>query len=99
MFEIIVLVLAFLCLGFALYLLLDWNDYRYVKEQFKEITMKEWKQKERGKVKMKITTLSELIAKREGGKKQISIAQIKEVLKIINELTDGEFYKMVRKMP
>ena len=46
---------------------------------------------------MKITEMAELVAEHEGKKKQVSIAQIKEVLKVINYLTQGEFYKLVRK--
>jgi hypothetical protein len=47
---------------------------------------------------MKITKFSEEVAEREGKKKQISIAQIKEVLRIVNVLLDGELYKIVRKI-
>ena len=47
---------------------------------------------------MKITDFSECVAKREKKKKQVSIAQIKEILKVINELLDGELYKLIRKM-
>jgi len=34
----------------------------------------------------------------EGKKRDISIAQIKEVLKIINKFLDGKLYSLVRKM-
>jgi hypothetical protein len=47
---------------------------------------------------MKVTDFAVKVAKREGGKKNLSIAQIKEVLKIINGLFGGEFYKVIRKM-
>lgn len=36
------------------------------------------------------------ISKKEGKKKQVSIANIKEVLKISNELLDGYFYKLIK---
>ena len=38
-----------------------------------------------------------IVTKREGKVKQMSIAQVKEVLKIVNELTYGELYKLLRK--
>ena len=46
---------------------------------------------------MKITTFSELVAKKEGKKKQVNIGQIKEILKIINALLNGEVYRLIRK--
>mgnify|MGYP001465233325 CR=1 FL=1 len=45
---------------------------------------------------MKITTFSEKVAMLEGKKKQISIAQIKEVLKVTNIILDGALYKLIR---
>jgi hypothetical protein len=45
---------------------------------------------------MKVSLFSLEVAKREGLKKQLSIAQIKEVLKVVNELLDGELYKTIR---
>jgi hypothetical protein len=45
---------------------------------------------------MKISDFAREVTKLEGKKKQVNIAQIKEILKVINELTKGEFYKMVR---
>ena len=47
---------------------------------------------------MKITTYNKLVSLREGGKQNLSIAQIAEVNKINNALTDGEFYRSVKKM-
>jgi len=47
---------------------------------------------------MNINDLAALIAKKEGKKKQVSIAQIKEILRVINDITDKEFYKMVRRL-
>jgi len=45
---------------------------------------------------MKISTFAMLVAKQEGGKKQVNIAQIKEILKVINELTNGVLYAWVK---
>ena len=47
---------------------------------------------------MKITDFSEWVAEKEGLKKQISIAQVKEVLKVVNKLLKGELYKMIREI-
>ena len=47
---------------------------------------------------MKVNEFNKLLSQCEGKKKQLSIAQIAEVTKIINELTDGELYKMIRKL-
>ena len=46
---------------------------------------------------MKITDFSVKVAEIEGKKKEISIAQIKEVLRIANELTAGKIYSLIRK--
>lgn len=45
---------------------------------------------------MKVTKFSEKVAELEGKKISISIAQIKEVLKIANELLMGDLYKCIR---
>ncbi len=45
---------------------------------------------------MKITVLAEKLVKLEGLKKPINIAQVKEVLKCLNSVTLGAFYKWVR---
>lgn len=45
---------------------------------------------------MDLNKFALLIAKKEGGKKQINIAQIKEILKVINKLTGGVLYALVR---
>lgn len=45
---------------------------------------------------MKITDFSVLVAIREGKKRQVSIAQIKEILKVINDLLGGDLYKSIR---
>lgn len=47
---------------------------------------------------MKVNEFNKLVSHLEGKKKQLSIAQISEVTKIINELTNGELYKMIRKL-
>jgi hypothetical protein len=46
--------------------------------------------------RMNINDFAVKVAKKEGKKKQISIAQIKEVLKIVNRLLDGDLYDMIR---
>jgi len=45
---------------------------------------------------MKITEFANEIALAEGKKVQVNIAQIKEILKVINTLLDGEFYQFIR---
>jgi hypothetical protein len=45
---------------------------------------------------MKITDFSLLVTKREGGKKSISIAQVKECLRCANDLLGGELYKLIK---
>jgi hypothetical protein len=47
---------------------------------------------------MTINQFAVNVASREGKKKSISIAQIKEVLKVVNDLTCGELYKIIRRM-
>ena len=37
------------------------------------------------------------ISKREGKKKQVDIAQISEIIKITNDLLDGELYDLIKK--
>jgi hypothetical protein len=46
---------------------------------------------------MKVSDLALEVAELEGKKKEVSIAQIKEILKCVNTFTNGEFYKWVRK--
>jgi len=45
---------------------------------------------------MKVTLFSQQVAKDEGLKKQVNIAQIKEVMKVINVLLDKQLYKIIR---
>jgi len=47
--------------------------------------------------KMQVNKFSELVAKKEGLKKQVNIAQIKEILRVVNKLLDGEFYGLIRR--
>ena len=47
---------------------------------------------------MKISDLAVIITRYEGKKKEVNIAQIKEVLKVLNEILDGQLYKMVRNL-
>ena len=47
---------------------------------------------------MKVSEFAVEVSKIEGKKKQVNIAQIKEILKVINELMDGQFYKDIRKI-
>lgn len=45
---------------------------------------------------MTINKFAEAVCKLEGKKKQISIAQVKEILSVVNELTGGALYQIVR---
>jgi len=45
---------------------------------------------------MKITKFSELVTQHEKLKEQVNIAQIKEILNVINKLTHGSFYKLIK---
>lgn len=47
---------------------------------------------------MKLTEMAKKVSKIEALKKQVNIAQIAEILKAINALTDGAFYKLVRSL-
>lgn len=44
---------------------------------------------------MNINNFARLITQGEGKKKQINIAQIKEILRVINILTKGILYKII----
>lgn len=48
---------------------------------------------------MKITKFARTISELEGKRKQVNIAQIKEILKVINTLTYGALYAIIRLMP
>lgn len=45
---------------------------------------------------MNVHNFSLWVAMGEGKKKQVNIAQIKEVLKCANKLLDGKLYKLIR---
>lgn len=45
---------------------------------------------------MKITEFARKVAKLEAGKSEVNIAQISEILNVINKLTDGLFYAVIR---
>ena len=47
---------------------------------------------------MKITHFAEWVTSHEGKKKETNIAQIKEILKVVNYELDGELYKLIRKL-
>lgn len=47
---------------------------------------------------MRVDRFSEVVTKKEALKKQITIAQVKEVLRVANELLEGELYKLIRKL-
>lgn len=47
---------------------------------------------------MKVSDFAVEVSKLEGKKKQVNIAQIKEILKIVNNLTAGVLYKAIRAM-
>lgn len=47
---------------------------------------------------MKITSFAKMVCAYEGKKKETSIAQVMEVLKIVNKLLDGKMYKDIRKI-
>ena len=49
-----------------------------------------------GKKKPNVNDFAVKVSKIEGGKKNLSIAQIKEVLKVANGLVDGKLYKAIR---
>lgn len=45
---------------------------------------------------MKVTDFAVRVAKNEGGKKEVNIAQIMEILKVANKLTSGLFYAIIK---
>jgi hypothetical protein len=47
---------------------------------------------------MKITDFTRRVANMEGKKVQVNIAQIAEILKIVNTMMGGALYKMIRKI-
>lgn len=49
--------------------------------------------------KMKITQFNKMVCEREGGEEQLTIAQVSEVIKIVNELTNGVLYNVIELIP
>lgn len=47
---------------------------------------------------MKITEFAKVVTEAEGMKKSVSIAQVKEILRIINVLTCGFLYAKIREI-
>lgn len=47
---------------------------------------------------MKVTVFAKEVTKQEGLKKQISIAQVMEVLRVVNKLLGGALYKLIRSL-
>lgn len=45
---------------------------------------------------MKVTDFAKEVTLHEGNKKSLSIAQVAEVLKIVDNLTEGSLYKTIR---
>lgn len=48
---------------------------------------------------MNINKFAEKVCEQEGKAKQMSISQVKEVLRVVNKLTCGLFYAMIRMIP
>lgn len=48
---------------------------------------------------MKITTFTKKVSEFEGLKKQVNIAQLSEILKVINKLTRGLLYAAIKSLP
>lgn len=48
---------------------------------------------------MKVSDFAILVSKKEGKKKQVNIAQIKEILKVSDAITKGLLYKLIRSLP
>lgn len=48
---------------------------------------------------MNLNQFAEKVSSKEGLKKQISIAQIKEVMSVINKLTGGVLYAVIKLLP
>ena len=44
---------------------------------------------------MTINNFAKIVAKKEGKKKEVNIAQIKEILRIVNDLTRGHLYDFI----
>ena len=85
-FEIILFILAYYIFHF------------FMERVPEEVESNQKQEPEKGDEEMNINDFAVKVAKLEGGKKSINIAQIKEVLKIVNQLLAGELYKLIRKI-
>ncbi len=47
---------------------------------------------------MKVSEFSVVVSQYEVGKKEVDIAQIKEILKVTNRLLGGALYKIIKKV-
>lgn len=47
---------------------------------------------------MNVGEFGNRVTRKEGLKKSISVAQVKEVLRIVNRELNGELYKLIRKL-
>lgn len=47
---------------------------------------------------MNINELAKAVTQDEGLKKEVNIAQVKEVLRVLNQIMDGALYKMARSL-
>jgi hypothetical protein len=45
---------------------------------------------------MKISSFTNIVTESEGKKVQVSVAQVAEIMKLVNKLTDGELYRIIR---
>ena len=46
---------------------------------------------------MNINEFAVLVAMEEKGRKEVDIAQIKEILKVVNKILSGQLYRLIRK--
>lgn len=58
----------------------------------------EFQANQRKEKEMNVNDFAKRVTLREGGKKSISIAQVKEVLRIVNDLLGGALYTIIRLM-
>jgi len=48
---------------------------------------------------MKITEFNKRVCEQEGGQSELNIAQVSEVMKVANQLTNGVLYGIIELMP
>jgi hypothetical protein len=53
-------------------------------------------QNRNGRRQLKIRDFAVLVTRLEGKKKQVNIAQVMEILRVINKLMGGVFYRLIR---